>query len=54
MKKLVLFMCVLAFVTSCTPEILNDDATTSDTFTEPEKVCPPSDRNCNGIPDSQE
>lgn len=54
MKKLVLLICVLAFFTSCTPEVLNDDTTTSEVLTDPIKVCPPSDRNCNGIPDSQE
>lgn len=54
MKKLLLAFMLLfatnAFV-SCTPEELNEN---TETATEPDKQCPPNDRDCNGIPDDQE
>lgn len=43
---------VFAFsVVSCTPEELSDDTQTA---ADPKEICPPNDRNCNGIPDDEE
>lgn len=51
MKKVVLIVCALVVFVSCTPELLQKDDTNATDKTE---LCPPSDRNCNGIPDSEE
>lgn len=57
MKKLALVF-VFAFATtlfnSCTPEALTEDESTEIQSIDKPKICPPNDRNCNGIPDSQE
>ena len=54
MKKLLLVLALVAFTSStfvsCTPE----DKTENEYQTDKDKVCPPHDRNCNGIPDDQE
>lgn len=50
MKKLLLLICALGFLISCTPE----NFTNEDYATDKTKICPPSDRNCNGIPDNEE
>jgi hypothetical protein len=51
MKKYFFALLMLASVTiSCTPENQISDEQAIDKH----KVCPPSDRNCNGIPDHLE
>jgi len=53
MKKFLLILALATFsvapFTSCTPETLQDEYQT-----DKDKICPPNDRNCNGIPDDQE
>ena len=54
MKKLLLALMLLFtmnLVVSCTPEEMNDE---TELANDPDKTCPPNDRNCNGIPDDQE
>ncbi len=53
MKKLRLMLAaivVTAAFASCTPE----NTINNEYQTDKDKVCPPNDQNCNGIPDDEE
>ena len=50
MKKLALLFVVLLFA-ACTPTQLEDE---NPQQIDKDKICPPNDRNCNGIPDNEE
>ena len=61
MKKIVMIAVVLlsvVFLSSCTDSDLKDLEQRNETelqmSIDPEKDCPPNDRNCNGIPDDEE
>lgn len=56
-KVLFTITAIIAFSTfSCTPNSIaeEDEANTTIQSIDKDKICPPNDRNCNGIPDSQE
>ena len=52
MKKLLLLLAIVSFTFSCTPENLENENSTQQI--DKTKVCPPTDKNCNGIPDIDE
>lgn len=57
MKKFTstLAVLLLLFVTiSCSPTTDINNEETEQSLIDPEKICPPNDRNCNGIPDNNE
>ncbi|WP_272152150.1 hypothetical protein [Tenacibaculum aiptasiae] len=60
-KVLLLAMLNVFFITSCTDSVeenLQNETqfkqTNPEKAIDPEKECPPNDRNCNGVPDDQE
>ncbi len=57
MKNLFIAFLMLTLVsitfTSCTTEPVTEDENIT-AIIDPEKDCPPNDRNCNGIPDDEE
>ncbi|WP_452599550.1 hypothetical protein [Pontimicrobium sp. MEBiC01747] len=57
MKNLFIAFSMLTLVsitfTSCTTEPVTEDENIT-AIIDPEKECPPNDRNCNGIPDDEE
>lgn len=50
MKKLLTLLVLALVFVSCTPETFNNETIATDK----DKICPPHDRNCNGIPDIDE
>ena len=62
MKKVVIILGMvftMGLLSSCTDTTLediekNEKQTTSEFAIDPSEACPPTDRNCNGIPDDQE
>lgn len=57
MKKLTSVIAVIVLLislcVSCTPNNLTEDEQQS-ILIDPEKDCPPNDKNCNGVPDDEE